>query len=255
MGDVTILDGGMGQELVARSGRPPQPLWSTQVMLDMPGLVGEVHRAYRAAGANVATTNTYAIHRDRLRGGSSNHYAEDGLEMPDQEHRFTEFLDLALDEAEAVRGTSTIAGAIGPLGASYRSDLNPPFAEAVELYAEVARHLAPRVDVILYETIASVEAALACLAAGLPTDRPVWLALTVDDEDGTLLRSGEPIADAVAQATGAAALLVNCSAPEVIPEALPALAEGGVPYGAYAYVFTQITKVFLACGTTVAVLS
>ena len=69
MTDITLLDGGMGQELVARSGKPPSPRWSTQVMIDMPGLVSEVHGAYANVGATVATTNSYAIHRDRLRGG------------------------------------------------------------------------------------------------------------------------------------------------------------------------------------------
>ena len=66
MTDITLLDGGMGQELVARSGDEPTPLWATQVMIDHPGLVQTIHADYFAAGATVATTNTYAIHHDRL---------------------------------------------------------------------------------------------------------------------------------------------------------------------------------------------
>ncbi|MEO0865349.1 MAG: homocysteine S-methyltransferase family protein, partial [Pseudomonadota bacterium] len=62
MTDITLLDGGMGQELIRRSGQPAQPLWSTQVMIDFPDLVGQVHADYADAGATVATTNTYAIH-------------------------------------------------------------------------------------------------------------------------------------------------------------------------------------------------
>ena len=58
----------MGQELVARSGDEPTPLWATRVMLDHPGMVREIHADYFAAGATVATTNTYAIHHDRLKG-------------------------------------------------------------------------------------------------------------------------------------------------------------------------------------------
>ncbi len=255
MSAITILDGGMGQELIARSGKPAQPLWGTQVMLDRPGLVGEVHRDYVDAGAQVITTNSYAIHRDRLRGAGSNHYAGEGIDLPDREAEFEALLGRALDEADSVRGRAQIAGAIGPLGASYRADLNPPYEEAVALYGEIARILAPRADILLFETIASVEAARTCLEAGRQTMRPVWLALTVDDEDGRLVRSGEPVADVVAVAKDADAVLANCSAPEVMPAALEALARAGVPFGAYANAFTQITKAFLAGGTTASDLS
>lgn len=36
---VTTLDGGMGQELVARLGAPPTPLRATEVMMKRPELV------------------------------------------------------------------------------------------------------------------------------------------------------------------------------------------------------------------------
>jgi homocysteine S-methyltransferase len=66
MAQITLLDGGMGQELLARSGDEPTPRWATRVMIDHPELVRRVHDDYFAAGANVATTNTYAIYHDRL---------------------------------------------------------------------------------------------------------------------------------------------------------------------------------------------
>jgi len=63
---ITLLDGGMGQELLARTGATPTGLWSTQAMIDHPDAVRSIHDDYFAAGADIATTNTYAIHRDRL---------------------------------------------------------------------------------------------------------------------------------------------------------------------------------------------
>ena len=36
---ITLLDGGIGQELVARAGDRPTPLWSTRAMMDHPGLL------------------------------------------------------------------------------------------------------------------------------------------------------------------------------------------------------------------------
>lgn len=250
MNDVTLLDGSMGQELIRRSGQPASPLWSTQVMIDRPGLVGEVHRDYADAGATVATTNSYAIHRDRLRGGDSNHYAADGIEMPNLEDQFEALQMAALNEVDGIRDRSRVAGSVGPLGASYRADIHPDVATATPLYAEVAKLLAPRVDVLLFETIASLDAARACLAAGRQTDRPVWLSFTMDDEDGSLLRSGEPASEAAKIADEADAVLANCSIPEAMPKALDAFAQTGLPMGAYGNAFTMITKAFIEGGTT-----
>jgi homocysteine S-methyltransferase len=245
MSDVVLLDGGMGQELLHRSGDAPTPLWATQVMLDHPGIVAAVHGDYFAAGATVATTNTYAIHRDRLEGT--------GLEA-----RFEALVQAALDEAKRARaahGAGRIAGSIGPLRASYRPDLHPPHAEAVAAYAEIAQMLADEVDFILCETVASLAHAQAILEAATSAGagKPVWLSVTVDDENGALLRSGEPVAEVctLARKAGAAALLANCSAPEAMSAALDALGESALPYGAYANGFERITKEFLGHKPTV----
>ncbi len=243
---ITLLDGGMGQELLARSGDGPTPLWATQVMVDHPGLVQAIHADYFAAGATVATTNTYAIHHDRLR--------DFGLD-----DRFEALHAQALAEAVAARdahGSGRIGGSIGPLGASYRADVAPPHAEAVRLYAEVAAILAPPVDLILGETIASLGQARALLEGALPAGRPVWLSVTVSDSDGTRLRSGEPVAGLAAIARdGAAAVLANCSAPEAMAAALDVLGAAGLPFGCYANGFQQITEEFLKDKPTVDALS
>ncbi|MEP4998681.1 homocysteine S-methyltransferase family protein, partial [Pseudophaeobacter sp.] len=87
---ITLLDGSVGQEVVKRSGERPTPLWSASVMMDQPDLVGAVHGDYFAAGATIATTNTYTVHRDRLLGA--------GLE-----DRFETLLDIAMAQAKAAR--------------------------------------------------------------------------------------------------------------------------------------------------------
>lgn len=250
MTDITLLDGGMGQELIKRSGKPASPLWSTQILIDTPQIVSDVHRVYCDAGASVSTTNSYALHRDRLKGGSSNHYASGDMELPDLTGELGNLLSAALDVTDPVRDRSRIAGSIGPLGASYRADLHPSEAEAIPLYAEVCKALAPRSDILLFETIVSLEAARACLAAGRMTDRPVWLSFSVDDEDGSLLRSGESLAEAAQIASEADAVLINCSAPEIIPQALDVLTAAQVPTGAYANGFVTLTKAFVQGGTT-----
>lgn len=241
MATITLLDGGLGQELVHRSGEAPTPLWSTKVMFDHPGMVQQLHADYFKVGASIATTNTYCVHHDRIEG-------------TDLRGRFHDLSNAAVTEALAARPSGKrVAGSIGPLRASYRPETHPPHAEAVPLYAEVAREIGPRVDLLICETVASLAHARAVLEGAKAGGRPVWLAVTVDDEDGSLLRSGEPVADvcAIALAGGAEALLANCSAPEAMPAALNAIKGAGLPYGAYANGFTQITKEFLKDSPTV----
>ena len=146
-----------------------------------------------------------------------------------------------------------IAGAIGPLIASYRPDSHPAQDISVPLYTELAQAIAPHADLLICETVASLDHADAILTACASTNLPVWLAVTLSDTDGTRLRSGEAVADVPALAKGrAAALLANCSAPESMPAAIDALLSGGVPVGAYANAFTQITQDFLKDKSTVA---
>jgi homocysteine S-methyltransferase len=232
---VTLLDGGIGQEMVRRAGDSPTPLWSTQAMMDHPGLLEAIHRDYFDAGATIATANTYAVLRDRL--------VKDGIE-----DRFASLQSAALAEARAAaRGRGRVAGAIGPLVATYRPETHPPHAQAVPQYAEVARLMADRVDLILCETVASLAHARAILDGALTAGKPVWVSFTVDDEDGSRLRSGERVAEAARAVAdgGADAILANCAAPEAMPAALDAIAPLGLPCGAYGNAFTRLTKDFL----------
>lgn len=234
MARITLLDGGMGQELIARAGSDPGPLWATRVMLDHPGLVKAIHDDYFAAGASVATTNTYNILHDRL--------APHGL---DRLYHALHLRALAeAHEAVAQAGRGMIAGSMGPLGESYRPDLTPPVSVSAPLYAEKARILGPHVDVILIETISSLDLARGALIGAQAAGKSVWLSVSVDDRDGSRLRSGEPVAGlaGVLQEAPAAAVLANCSMPEAMASAMEALKPLGLPFGAYANGFSEISS-------------
>ena len=74
--------------------------------------------------------------------------------------------------------------------------------------------------------------------------KPVWLSVSVDDRDGTRLRSGEPVAalaEVIAQHP-TAAVLANCSMPEAMEAAMAALKPLGLPFGAYANGFSEISS-------------
>jgi S-methylmethionine-dependent homocysteine/selenocysteine methylase len=233
MADITLLDGGMGQELVARAGAKPGALWATRVMIDHPGMVKAIHGDYFAAGATVATTNTYNILHDRL--------IPDGLD-----HLYHTLHLRALAEAHEARaeaGRGMIAGSMGPLEASYRPDLTPEVAVSTALYAEKAAIMAPHVDVILIETMSSLDLCRGALAGAQVAGKPVWLSVSVHDRDGTRLRTGEPLsalAGVLAEAP-AAAVLANCSMPEAMAAAMVELSKLGLPFGAYANGFSEIS--------------
>lgn len=233
MAQITLLDGGMGQELIARAGRDPGPLWATRVMIDNPGLVKAIHADYFAAGASLATTNTYNILHDRLEPqGLDPYFHALHLRALAEAH-----------EARAEAGRGLIAGSMGPLGESYRPDLTPPVAVSAPLYAEKARLLGPHIDVILLETLSSLDLCRGALIGAQAAGVPVWLSVSVDDRDGSRLRSGEAVADlaAVLEEAPAAAVLANCSLPEAMAAAMVALRPLGLPFGAYANGFSEIS--------------
>ncbi len=246
MSGVTILDGGMGQELIRRAGKATG-LWSTQALLDAPELVRAVHDDFFAAGAQIATTDTYAVLPDRL-------------ETYDMFDRLQELSDLACEiacNARDAHGSGLVAGAMGPLGFSYQPDLAPPASEAAEIYAQLARYQLPFVDMHLLETMASVDQARGGLMGAGVTGKPVWLALSVLDTDGSKLRSGEDLTDALPLIAEfqPEAVLINCSRPEAVSTAVPLIAGCGALVGAYANGFTGITDKFDHIGATVDVLS
>ncbi len=238
---ITLLDGGMGQELVRRAGRAT-PLWSTQALVDAPELVRAVHDEFFAAGADVATTNTYSALPDRLE--------EFGL--ADQlEALTTQACKIAARSRDAA-GHGLVAGSLGPIGFSYRPENAPAPEAAAEVYARLARLQAPYVDVLLLETMSSVAQARGGLMGARVAGLPVWVAFSVDDEDGTRLRSGEPLDEigAVLAEFAPECVLLNCARPEAVSQGLAILGRLGRPFGAYANRFTRIDPRFNKIGAT-----
>lgn len=236
MSKIQILDGSIGQELVKRAGDLNKAMWGIGVMAEQPDIVRSIHADYFAAGAEIATTNTYNIHRDR--------FVRDGVE--DQFEKLNALGCRLAAEARDAHGAGLVAGAIGPLGGSYRPDHGNDIDEAATAFEEVAMGQADYVDLYLIETIASLDAARGAMAGAKIPGKPVWLAFTVDDDDGSVIRSGESVDDALklAEGLGAAAMLINCSRPEAVSGAVARLSGATMPVGAYANGFTRITEAF-----------
>jgi S-methylmethionine-dependent homocysteine/selenocysteine methylase len=239
---ICLLDGGTGRELL-RIGAPfTQPEWSARALIEAPHFVTRVHEAFVAAGADVITTNSYAVvpfHLGQAR------FAADGPTLAALSGR------LARAVADGAPRPIAVAGCLPPLCGSYRADRFDA-AAARPVLAILIDALGPSVDHWLAETLsAQAEAELVRELLG-PESKPLWLSFTLAEDGGPAalprLRSGERVADAVATAArlGAAALLFNCSRPEVmgaaLSEAMQArqLSAGGAPamrLGVYANAF------------------
>ncbi len=236
-----MLDGGMGQELLRRADAAPTPLWSAQVMIDQPDLVRRIHEDYLAAGAGVLTVNAYSATRCRLGPAG-------------REHEYERLQQLACELAVGARGERDgilIAGCLSPYGWSYRPELAPSFDELWPRYAETAMLQAAYVDVILCETMGSIDEARAAVRGASGTGLPIWVGWSLRDDGSNRLRSGEPLADALEAldaldvGTGASAVLVNCSTPETVTTAMSTLAGSGRVFGGYANGFSHIADEFV----------
>ena len=242
--DLWVLDGGMGRELARRGAPFRQPEWSALALMEAPETVREVHQAYVASGAQVITTNSYALVPFHI---GDERFAADGERLAALAGQ------LARDVADGQAGAVQVAGSLPPLFGSYRADLFE--ADRVsELATPLIRGLSPHVDIWLAETMSLIAEPLA-LKALLPGDgKPFWVSFTLEDEapgSEPTLRSGERVTDAVTAlaSAGVSAILFNCCQPEVIEGALKvasarlqALGRTDIRLGAYANAFPPQPK-------------
>ena len=241
----TLLDGGMGQELIKRSSRKPTPLWSADVLRDCPELVVETHRDFIKAGSDLITLSSYTVTPTRLA-------------KYNRENEFEILQKVAVEAAEKAAQTFNtkplIAGCLPPLPGSYRPSERLTEQGSYAEYQKITECQFKHVDLFICETMSSVEEACISTTVAKQTGLPVWTSFTVDEDNGELLRSGEHILDGAKAvlAKGASAILINCSPPESITQAVEKLVALGVETGAMANGF--VTTEPLKGNTTVDVL-
>ena len=216
---ITILDGGMGAELLRRSGQR-SPLWSAQALIDDPDAVVRTHLDYIAAGAQMIITNSYST-------------VPSYLQKANLESRYGELTALAGESARRAVVESgadvRVAGGLPPLSESYRPDLVSSDVESRPIYATMAAALEPNIDLFICETMSSSRegrnAAVEAKTAAASRHLPVWISWTLDEKPGEGLRSGESVADAFAAVADLDldGFLFNCTSPEAIQAGLEIL--------------------------------
>lgn len=224
-----ILDGGLATELEAQGHDLSDRLWSARLLLTDPGAIEGVHRAYFAAGAQVATTASYQA---TVPGFEAAGLDRDTALVAIR--RSVALARAARDAHATVTGvdpsTLLVAGSVGPYGAmladgsEYRGDYDPGPAALRDFHAPRMEVLLDAgVDLLALETIPTVREAEVLVRLIDELGATAWLAYQCRDDASTA--AGEPIVGAIrvtAASAGIVAVGVNCTAPSHVPGILRA---------------------------------
>ncbi len=168
---IVLTDGGMGQELIRRSGKEPTPLWSARVLMDEPG-----------PGARPARR----FHSGRCAGHHHQHLFGDAGTAGARRHgrvvravagaRLSTLAAVARDlTGEDVRIAGLPAAALRqPTGPTWLRATTNAFRSTGRL----SNVQADRVDLMLCETLASLKEIRAAATAATESGKPVWVGMT-----------------------------------------------------------------------------
>ena len=227
-----VLDGGLATELEARGHDLSDRLWSARLLLSDPEAIEAVHVAYFAAGAEVATTASYQATIPGFVAAGLDPDTALGVIRSSVEiarrarDRFAERMGRA-------EGELLVAGSVGPYGAmladgsEYRGDYDPGDDALRDFHAPRMEALIDAgADLLAIETIPTMREARVLATLVDELGATAWLSFQCRDEAATA--AGEPIAEAIAVAAGAAGIAavgVNCTAPRFVPDLLAAAAD------------------------------
>jgi 5-methyltetrahydrofolate--homocysteine methyltransferase len=199
--DILLFDGAMGTMLMERGIKAGET--AETWVLDHPDEIEAVHRAYYAAGADVATTATFGATSLKLA-----HY-----KLSD---RAAEINRKGAELArKACPAGKFVAGDIGPTGKLLKPAGDADEATLSEAFARQAKALAEGgVDFLIIETMMDVAEALIALEAARSTGLPVFATISFARKPrGYFTIMGNKPADAARALSeaGAAAVGTNCS--------------------------------------------
>ena len=216
-----ILDGGMGQELLARGMKPKGTLWSANALLDEKyhQLLKDTHRDFVKAGAEVIVTTTFTTRRKRLRDNN----VEDKFEYLNIKAG-----QIALDIKKEFPNIF-VAGGLPPQNLTYEAD-NRTEDEIIKNLNEQAKLLNPYVDFFYFDVWSSIKEFKCGIDAIKEFNKPYLIGIHISE--GTTLPSGENISDIKNiiddQLLG---VILSCVSPENYEINLKELKSLKVPFG------------------------
>ena len=216
-----ILDGGMGQELLARGMKPNSTLWSANAILneDYHQLVLDTHVDFIKAGAEIIVTTTFATRKKRLK---ENNLLE----------KFEYLNQKAGEIAQAAKNKfpdTYVAGGIPPQNLTYEAD-DRVEAEIIENFNSQAKALNHYVDFFYFDVWSSIKEVKCGIEAIKEFKKPYLVGLHISE--GTKLPSGEKIEvikDVIDE--NALGVMLSCVSPENFENNLYELKNLKVPFG------------------------
>ena len=216
-----ILDGGMGQELLARGMKPNGTLWSANALLDenYHQLVLDTHRDFVKAGAEVIVTTTFTTRRKRLRDNN----IEDKFEYLNKKAG-----QIAFDVKKEFPNIF-VAGGLPPQNLTYEAD-DRSEEEIVKNLNEQAKLLDPYVDFFYFDVWSSIKEFKCGIKAIKEFNKPYLVGIHISE--GKKLPSGENISDIKniidEKILG---IMLSCVSPENYEINLNELKSLNVPFG------------------------
>jgi len=218
---VKILDGGMGQELLARGMESNGTLWSTNALLNKKyhKLILDIHLDFIKSGAEVIITATFTTRRTRLRDNNI-------------EDRFEE-LNIKAGEiaqkAKKIYPNVLIGGGLPPQNLTYEEDLRDT-EEIKKNFNEQAKILNPYVDFFYFDVLSSIKEFKCGIEAIKEFKKPYLLGMHISE--GTSLPSGEKISDIKDIIDhNSLGVMLSCVSPENFEINFDEIKSLGVPFG------------------------
>ena len=216
-----VLDGGMGQELLARGMKPNGTLWSANAILDenYHQLLEDTHRDFVKAGAEVIVTTTFTTRRKRLR--------ENNIE-----DKF-EYLNIKAGEiASNVKKefpNILIAGGLPPQELTYEADERNE-NEITKTFNEQAKLINKYVDFFYFDVWSSIKEFKCGIEAIKEFKKPYLIGIHISE--GTNLPSGEKISDIKTIIDDKLlGVMLSCVSPENYEKNMKEIKDLNVPFG------------------------
>ena len=216
-----VLDGGMGQELLARGMKPNGTLWSANALLDenYHQLVLDTHRDFVKAGAEVIVTTTFTTRRKRLRDNN----VEDKFEYLNKKAG-----QIAFDVKKEFPNIF-VAGGLPPQNLTYEAD-DRSEEEIVKNLNEQAKLLNPYVDFFYFDVWSSIKEFKCGIKAIKEFNKPYLVGIHISE--GKKLPSGENISDIKNIIDDKIlGIMLSCVSPENYEINLNELKSLNVPFG------------------------
>ncbi len=217
-----ILDGGMGQELLARGMKPNGTLWSANALLneEYHKLLLDTHLDFIKAGAEVIVTTTFTTRKIRLKDNQ----VEDKFEYLNKKAG-----EIAL-KAKKQNPNILIAGGLPPQYLTYEAD-NREDKEIMDDFYSQAKLLNPYVDFFYFDVLSSVKEFQIAINSIEEFNKPYLVGAHISE--GRNLPSGEKISEIVNKINHEKLLgvILSCVSPENYELNLDEMKNLGVPFG------------------------